>query len=531
MDTSLSRTLTFSRNTTPAASLPLELQQEIFSHLDSASFYAARKVCRWWRLASFDTVTLARQLQRLPIKPTVNPRETEPAELQRLWNEAARTLLLGVRCEQREEDGQDELVPRSNKCLFARPKIAAVARGNKTVTINGSWVALFDTAQDPPKVLLQRRLDSAIDGARQIPWLQIAPAASHALALSSNGALLAVAQERTIQIYDLSAGPEGQTVIRTIASAAGNYIKSLDFEQNDRLLRVQLSSKGIVTYLGTPHVLSEEGGDQSQADIEHWKSKAGLRHTFLDSSLLQLSFAAAAGAEHFQPRLGGLQLLRPFGTNGFLFAAQKHGGNESSHYIYGHLRFSQPTDGLPIAVEPGSVTELARLESFLSAWDYQAQHTSSVRDGDDGGLGSWESMPSAHEHHPRFALSEDGAMLLLAEREKKRIRHVKWTQLFVYRVPGFAAVEAMVEEKEEREVVRWKRLERFLNERREDGALMEEGSKERPVVARMPLAVGSLEGEAMEVGFSKSEVEGKGFVRDVAIVTEEARRTWRLSEV
>ena len=524
MDTSLTRTLTFSRNTTPAASLPLELQQEIFSHLDSRSFYAARKVCRWWRLASFDTVTLARQLQKLPIKPSVNARETEPQELQRLWNEAAKTLLLGVRCEQREEDGADGLVPKSNAGLFARPRIAAVARGNKTVTINGGWLALFDTAQDPPEVLLQRSLNSAIEGARQVPWLQIAPAASYALALSSNGSLLAIAQERTIQIYDLSAGPEGETVARTIASAAGHYIKSLDFEQDDRVLRVQLSSKGIVTYLGTPALPGAEASKEP-ANMEHWKSPAGLRHTFLDSSLLQLS-SVRAGAEHFQPRLSGLQLLRPFGDKGFLFAAQKHGGNESSHYIYGHLRCSQPTDALPVAVEPGSVTEIAKLESFLSAWDYHAS--------EDSGFGSWEAMPSAHEHHPRFALSGDGNMLLLAEREKKRVRHVKWTQVFVYRVPGVKAVGGMVEAKDAREQVRWKRLARFLNGAYEKNGGDGEGGemvRQRPTVARMPLSVGTLEGEAMEVGFDRSREVGDEMVHHVCVVTAEARRRWRLAEI
>lgn len=516
MDNALSRVLTFSHNTMPAASLPLELQQEIFSYLDTRSFYAARKVCRWWRLAGFDSVTLARHLRRLPIQPAVDASETEPAELRGLFNEAARKLLLGVKVSEREEEGSG-VAFKSTTGLFARPRIAAVSRGDRTVTINGGWLALFDTAQDPPEVLVQRPLNDMIAGARQIPWLQIAPAASYALALSSDGSLLAVAQERTIQIYDLSAGKDAETVSRTIASAAGHYVKALDFEQHDRVLRVQLSGKGVVLYLGTPAPSTSHPG--GPANMSHWQSPTGLRHTFLDSSLLQLS--QAASVQHYQARLGGLQLLRPF-ANGFLFAAQKHGGNASSHYIYGHVRCSAPADSLPCAVEPGSVTELATLESFLSAWDF-------VRDKvEEEGMGSWEAMPSAHEHHPKFSLSEDGGLLVLAEREKKHVRHVAWTQLFVYRVPALRRVDEALRAGEQRDQVRWKRLARFLEgqEQREGNA---DGEKGRPVVARVPLAVGSMEGEAREILFETDESAGRR-VHEVTVVTEERRRRWELAE-
>ena len=519
----LSRTLTFSYNTLPAASLPLELQQEIYSYLDSHSFNSARKVCRWWRLASFDTVTLARQLQLLPIKPTVDPRKTDPRELHRLFCEAERTLLLGYRVSEKEHE--EGTVLRSKRAgLLARPKIAAVTRGDKTVTINGGVLALFDTASDPPKVLVQRPLNDIIGGARQVPWLQIAPASSYAMALSSDGGLLAVAQERTVQIYDLSAGVNGQTTSKTVASAAGHYIQGLDFEQDDHVLRVQLSDKGVVLYLGTPN-LSPEPTHQP-AKMSHWTSRAGLRHLFLDSSLLQLPNAtAAAGTEHYAPRLSGLQLLRPF-QNGHFFAAQKHGGDESSHYIYGHVRHSPPTASLPPAVEPASLTELARLESFLSAWD----HVKDCYLDGNGLTRCWEGMPSAHEHHPRFALSDDGEMLVLAEREKKRVRHVKWTQGFVYRVPSLGKVGGKIEEGVEREGVRWKRLARFLDGEGRGGGGGGEGRKEeRAEVARVPVSLGTMEGEASEVRVERCD-GGDSVEYDVAVATGEKRGRWSLVE-
>lgn len=514
----LERILTFSRNTMPAASLPLELQQEIFSYLDSRSFYAARKVCRWWYLASFDSVTLARQLQKLPIKPTVISRETEPRELHRLFNEASQKLLLGVRLNERE-DATDSLPCRSKTRVHAGPKVSAVSRGNKTVTINDGHFALFDTTREPPEVLLQRPLRNMIAVARQIPWLQIAPAASPALALSSDGGLLAVAQERTIQIFELSTSAKDETMCRTIASAAGHYIKGMDFEQNDRVLRVQLSGKGVVLYFGTP---TPSNDAMEPATTDFWSSRAGLRHLFLDSSLLQLS--AAAGAEQFQARLAGLQLLRPF-ADGFLFAAQKHGGNESSHYLYGHVKCSRPTEGLPIAAEPDSVMELARLESYLSAWDF-------VKDDGDDGMGRWDDMPSAHEHHPKFAISDDGGLLLLAEREKKHVRHVNWTQVFLYSVPSLLRVEELLRDGVIRTQVRWKRLAKFLSESREAGAEAGETTglvKPKPVVARLPISIGTLEGEAKDVHFERHEAAGFGSY-GIMVATEETRKSWQLIE-
>lgn len=513
-DYALDRVLTFSHNTMPAASLPLELQQEIFSYLDSRSFHAARKVCRWWRLASSDSTTLRRQLEKLPIQHSIDPRDTQPQDLQRLYNQAARNLLLGIRINERQRDGA-RLSYKVRHGLFPRPKIAAVSRGSKTVTINGGWLALFNTAEDPPEVLVQRPIHSTIEGARQIPWLNIAPAASFALALSSNGQLLAVAQERTIHIYDLSAGVEAEPVSRMVASAAGHYIQGLDFEQHDRMLRVQLSGKGVVLYLGTPSVFAQT------TDFEYWESKQGLSHTFLDSSLLQLSQVIAA--QQFQARLGGLQLLRPFG-DGFLFAAQKHGGDESSHYIYGHVKCSQPAEGLPIAVEPGSITELARLESFLSVWD-------AVKDKTDAGMGKWEDMPCAHEHHPKFALSEDGGLLLLAEREKKHIRHVKWTQVFLYGIPSMRTVERLLREGEVRTQVRWKRLAKFMSGYGEDehGSASVEGEQQKPLVARLPMSVGAFEGEATEVRFDAKGVPAEGTMGFV-VATEEQQRSWQLVE-
>ena len=85
---SLERVLTVHQASMGATRLPLELQQQIFSFLDTKSFYAARNACKWWRFASDDAVTLSRQLKKLPIHPPVEPWKCSSHELQCLFHEA-----------------------------------------------------------------------------------------------------------------------------------------------------------------------------------------------------------------------------------------------------------------------------------------------------------------------------------------------------------------------------------------------------------------------------------------------------------
>ncbi|KAI7193993.1 hypothetical protein KC352_g21131, partial [Hortaea werneckii] len=374
--------------------------------------------------------------------------------------------------------------------------------------------------------LTQRPLNDLKETVGNGPWLKVTPSSYHELALSSDGNLLAIAQERTIQIYDLSAEPDSFTVNEYIPSAAGHYICGLDFEQNDHVLRVRLSGKGAVLYLGTPSFPESKSEQQQQqqqqekANIWHWKSKAGLRHVFLDSTLLSLQTPQPDGSGSAPPdpdaRLSGIQLLRPF-EGGYLLGAQKHGRKESSHYVLAHVRCSPPSPSTvpttttmdpscspsssSLTVEPTTLTLLARLESFLSAWDYTLAGTSDPHsNSSSGGMGRWENMPSCHEHHPSYALSADMRLLVLAERDKKRIRPVQLSQLFVYRLPG-----------EERlgEQLRG----RGKDEREEDGMVgpllsgagdevldeweVEKGGKH--TVARIPLCLSTIQGAVSEL--------------------------------
>ena len=87
---------------------------------------------------------------------------------------------------------------------------------------------------------------------------------------------------------------------------------------------------------------------EQKAEMIHWAGEHGLKHTFLVSSLLTLE--TEASSEHRSARFSGLQLLRAF-DDGYIFAAQKHGRGESSHYILGHVKCSELPNGVARVVE------------------------------------------------------------------------------------------------------------------------------------------------------------------------------------
>lgn len=506
-----------------ATALPLELQQQVFSYLDTKSFYSARKVCRYWQYASTDAVPLAKQLRRLPILPPVDAAASNPAELQTLFEDAARSLMLGVTTD-RAFDQPGSLTRASKMGFPITPKVTATRNGNKTVTLNGRTIALLDTSGKEPVCLAQRSLNDLKENVGNGPWLQCKPNTYNELALSSDGNLLAIAQERTIQIYDLLAEPDSFTVNEYVSSATGHYICGLDFEQDDHMLRVRLSGKGTVLYLGTPASSEKQG---QKATLEHWKSKAGLKHTFLDSSLLSITPASNDAADQVV-RISGLQLLQPF-EGGYLFAAQRHGGGESSYYMLGHVKTSAPHNTTALAVESANVTMLARLESFLSSWDFTLEALS------EGGIGLWENMPSAHEHHPRFAMSREGSFLALAERDKKRIRPAPLTQLFIYRIPSEEELRETLARKDAERKGKWATLASFLDklddqkkeaERRPSSSPAQQPST-KYTVPRVPLCLSTLQGDIADLHFDR--IDESTF--SIRAGTVETTRTWLLQDL
>ncbi|CAK1355052.1 hypothetical protein CB0940_01178 [Cercospora beticola] len=512
MSAELYRTMSVKQTAMAATALPLEIQQQIFNYLDTRSFYSARKVCRYWSFAATASDTLRKQLRRMPVLPSDDAQEAEPVDLQSAFNKAARCLMYGISTE-RAHDTPASLTKGSKMGFPVSPRVIATPDGNTLVTLNGRQISLYDTSNQSPRLKARRSLNDLKETVGSGPWLKVNSNTYNEMALSSNGSLLAVAQERTIQIYDLNADPDSFTVNEYVASATGHYICGIDFEQNDHLLRVRLSGKGTVVYLGTP---APAGKEEQPADLEHWKSKAGLRHVFLDSSLL-LARAGEVGTSDPTKRVSGVQLLGAF-EQGYLFAGQQHGGGESSHYILGHVQTTTAHNFGIMTTQPETVCILARLESFLSSWKYTLEAST------EGGLGGWENMPSAHEHHPRFAITTGGCFdfLALAERDKKRIRPAPLTQLFLYRIPAPSQLRSMIAAHKQS----YARKAGSSDDM--DWSVAETGKPTRTFfdVPRIPLCLTTVENDVTDLGFSVIDDRTCA----LSASTKETTRTWRIHE-
>lgn len=490
-----------------ATGLPLELQQQIFSLLDSRSFHAARSVCRWWRYASLNYTTLSDQLQKLPIRPAIDIKATSPQELQLLINQAGHRLMFGLQVS-REQEVFGTL--QSAWKLPVRPKMAASSDGTKMVTIYDRTVTLFDVSGSNPTSLLQRPLNGLVGNVsmEECLWARVTALSRHELALSSDGRLLAIALHQTIQIYDLSKNGDIEPVNGHLKQARGDCISAIEFEQDNHTLRVCLSGQGAVLYLGSP-----ENAGTVLADMSHWRSKLGLQHAFLNSVLLTMNSDTPSTAQ-----IAGIQLLRPL-KGGYLFGAQKHRGGASSRYLLGHMKCFTDPRTLIFTAEHGSVTELASLESFLSSFDYASNKLFGT------GMGGWDNMPCAHEHHSRFGLSGD--LLVVAERDKKSVRSLpNWTQLFVYRIPSQRVMSQMLEN-----------VDAQRDKKPRVSAAQEAGPSvpsevevihaPTHTVARIPLCLGRVPGRIRDIQLVKTSLE-KQPAYTLKVMTEEATRVWNL---
>lgn len=469
-----------------ALGLPLELQQQIFGYLDAPSFYASRNVCRWWNLASRDSTTLANQLRRLPIQPAASASTTNNSRLQSLYNEAAHILMLGMQANA-HDDNNPNLSQKLNK-----PKLAISADGHRAVTLDARKITLHDLTSSSSPILSQRPLNdlrTAIGGG---PWFKCAPTSIYELALSSTGTLLAIALERTIQIYDLSASDDSWPVASYISSASGHFIAGLSFQHNDSILRVQLSNKGTVLYLGSPK--------QEAVGLEHWASRGGLKHAYLDTSKMVVRSATPE-------RLAGLQLLRPF-ADGWLFAAQKYvtgtaaTAASASSYCLGHVRGSESASGVSTIANEAVVllTLPSKHSSCLTGLELEER---------------FRTLPKANEGPPTFAASSDGTLLALVEAGTKDKYIASASNGFVYRLLGEVELERLLE--------RSKRN----GDGHKDGVLEQNGyGGEDFTIHRVPLSLGDTRGKILDFDFEEDETDGYA----LKLVTELETRRWEMQE-
>lgn len=183
--------------------------------------------------------------------------------------------------------------------------------------------------------------------------------------------------------------------------------------------------------------------------------------------------------------------------------------------ILGHVRCTDDTG--VVTVQPQTVTILARLESFLSSWKFTLDASS------EGGQGLWENMPSAHEHHPRFAVSSMGRFdfLALAERDKKRIRPAPLTQLFLYRLPSHTELRRKLAESIKAAELRSEPVKRSVHPTTSTSY-----RSSKFVVPRMPLCLTTIQGDVVDLKFSAVNDE----TCTVSASTVDTTRTWEIQD-
>ncbi|KAK6005340.1 hypothetical protein QM012_008119 [Aureobasidium pullulans] len=462
-----------------ALTLPLELQQQIFSYLDPWSFYASRNVCRFWKYASRDAVTLANQLGQLPIEPTTWIKKADSKRRESVYDEAARALMLGMRIKA-SASTDDSLSTRLDKT-----KLALSEDGKRAVSLHDRTITHYDTTTPEPTVISTRPINDLRTAMGGGPWFKCSPTSMYELALSSDGRMLAIALERTIQVYDLNSSPDSWPMASYITSATGHYIAALDFEHNDSLLRVQLSNKGVVVYLGSPK--------DASPGLEHWQDKGGLKHAFLDASKLSLPQTDSVdGTPAVSQRLAGLQLLRPF-ANGWLVAAQKHATNvQSGSYCLAYVPFSQ-IHGHVLTAER-AVTILEDLPVHLSE---DIQHL-------------WHDLPSAHINHPRFALSPNNSLLAMSESDATSTPTSSLAnRVFLYRLPS---------------------TEKLMDTLKPQCPLLKKLEAEQEFkyqIKRLPTSLGSISGKILDFTFESVD-SGVSSSLAVTAVTDTSAMTWTL---
>ncbi|GAM82120.1 hypothetical protein ANO11243_000990 [Dothideomycetidae sp. 11243] len=293
--------------------LPLELRQMILSYLDPFSFQSAILSGKAWKEASQDAAVLRRHISRLPLTPMSRQELYEHGlkSLQTAQQRAVADLLLGVHISKLPAS-----MPASGwaNTWAATAKIAYSTNRSRVAVLEDRLLSLYSRCLDEDnfqnwQLINRRRLNDADSPIRNGPVLVDAPSSAFHLAIADTSDMVAVALDRSVQLYDMQNGDE-PPIAAYINAAWGQSIAGLDFDCQDAALRLRLKKKGAVLYLGE--------GAIGEVNFAHWKVQFGLHKVFLNS----LSIRIPGADEEHTINPAGLQLLdRQHG--GWNFVAQE----------------------------------------------------------------------------------------------------------------------------------------------------------------------------------------------------------------
>ncbi|KAL4941186.1 hypothetical protein BDV06DRAFT_6766 [Aspergillus oleicola] len=245
--------------------LPNEILQAIILLLDFESFYHASRVCRLWRDAALSLHILRQQLQSVPcLRDSSRLQSASEHKLRDLYAQTCRTNLIGLRnnitfttVTSESTAAQISSIPvRSHHGpLFVRLQgmtlslrtssaIPTAKSDTRSITLSPKIYPSPETVQQ----LLSQGQTSAFFSSRSFATLQVA--------VSECGGLIAVALGQKVHVYLLQSGwgteREQQHAEVTISSNVTDSVRSIEFEENNQLLRVEVGGQegNYVRYLG-----------------------------------------------------------------------------------------------------------------------------------------------------------------------------------------------------------------------------------------------------------------------------------------
>ncbi|PNS19848.1 hypothetical protein CAC42_7815 [Sphaceloma murrayae] len=386
-------------------SLPAEIELLVFEYLDPFAFHSISRVSRSWHYGSRDVLVLRQRLAKLPLLVPAWPTLTNAALLRSYWLQGVESLMLNASL-------QTSSCSRASVPSDREGKLAYSSDLRRLVSLNARTLKLFaeppvpESSQSDREVLSQVILNDVRSKSRQGPILRNAPSCVFEIALASKSSLVAVALDRIVQVYDMSA-PNEPPAAAFLSAAAGHFVTGVSFEADDSLLRISLSNKGVVLYLGSP----QAGGVATESSLDYWRSDRGLKHVLLNSTLLTYRASPT-------DRLACLQLLRRYDT-GFLASAQRHRGSTALGYT---LVF------VPIQALGTSATTSA----ITSVVDLAASHGQA-----DSSSIFWSATPLVKEQaRPRYCVSPDDKLLAIVEEGSSHYTPARTeNRIFVWRLP------------------------------------------------------------------------------------------------
>ncbi|KAK1144831.1 hypothetical protein N8T08_004844 [Aspergillus melleus] len=291
-----------------ATMLPVEIIQSILLYMDIETYIAARLTCKSWRYAASTSLMTYKTVQQIPVSLPPTIREVSEKEWGVYLDQIGRINLLGFR-----NHVERTVTCRSRTDTWTAPATTRLGYpGRGDVRSKGS-PGVVDEMEIKQR-LLQFPLASSLyplwtsvcralsDGCNDMWMMKQQQYLQPHLALSSDSRILAIGFGKRIQVFSALDDKRAENTPPAeylIKDDTHGIIESLEFEENDKLLRLVIGKQpSRVRYLGLPSHASES------PDMSYWRRC--IDRIYLDSIELARHLSRSSTTRLV---LAGLRLL------------------------------------------------------------------------------------------------------------------------------------------------------------------------------------------------------------------------------